>query len=107
MSDICHDRERGFEAKMELEQAQLFKIRSRRDRHFGEWAARRLGLSGDAAAAYVNDVIASNVEHDGYRAMFDKVTADLLRAGAPADAKCMQAELSAGEIIARREIAGS
>ena len=46
------ERERGFERKFERDQELAFKIRARRDRLFGLWAAERLGLTGDVAEAY-------------------------------------------------------
>lgn len=105
MNGIFHDRERGFEARMEFEQAQLFKIRSRRDRLFGEWVAHQMWLTGPAAAAYVSEVIASNFERNGDEGMLEKVAVDLRTVGVDAGAKRLQAELEAAEMAALREIA--
>src|SRR5579864_6138539 len=46
------ERERGFERKFEQDQELAFKMRARRDKLFGLWAAKRLGLTGEAAEAY-------------------------------------------------------
>ena len=105
MDGIFRDRERGFEARVEFEQAQLFKIRSRRDRLFGEWAARQMWLTGPAAADYANEVIASNFQRKGDDDMLEKVAADLRTAGLDADTKLLRAELAAAEMAALREVA--
>jgi hypothetical protein len=45
-------RERAFGAKFALDQEILFKIGARRNKLFGLWAAKQLGLSGVDAEAY-------------------------------------------------------
>ena len=46
------DREKAFENKFQHDADLLFRIRARRDRLAGEWAADLMGLSGAEAEAY-------------------------------------------------------
>ena len=58
-------REEGFEKKFALDEEQKFKAMARRNRLLGLWAADKLGLSGDEAAAYAKEVVAAVFEGDG------------------------------------------
>ncbi|MGH7090354.1 MAG: ATPase inhibitor subunit zeta, partial [Stellaceae bacterium] len=49
------DREKAFERKFERDQELAFKVRARRRRLLGLWAARQLGLSGAAAQSYADE----------------------------------------------------
>jgi hypothetical protein len=69
-------REEGFEKKFALDEEQKFKAEARRNRLLGLWTAGKLGLSGDAAAAYAKDVVAADFEAGGSGAV-RKVTGDL------------------------------
>jgi hypothetical protein len=77
MSDAFQEREKGFERKFQLDQDQMFKVASRRDKLFGQWLAGKLGLSGPAAEQYAKDVVGSNFEKPGDDDMLDKVRKDL------------------------------
>ena len=54
-------REEGFEKKFAMDEEQKFKAMARRNRLLGLWAAEQLGITGDAAAAYAKEVVASPV----------------------------------------------
>jgi len=60
---IFDEREKGFEAKYQFDQDQLFKIRIRRGRLFGLWAAGRMGLNGAAAEAYARTVVEAEIDY--------------------------------------------
>ncbi len=77
MSDAFQEREKGFERKFQLDQDQLFKVASRRDKLFGQWLAGKLGLSGAAADQYAKDVVAANMDKPGDDDMLAKVRTDL------------------------------
>ena len=55
-------REEGFEKKFALDEEQKFKAEARRNRLLGHWAAGKLGMTGDAAAAYAKEVVAADFE---------------------------------------------
>jgi hypothetical protein len=71
------DRERAFESKYALDQEQEFKAISRRNRMLGQWAAEKLGRSGEDLDAYVREVVRSDFEEAGDDDVLRKVAADL------------------------------
>jgi hypothetical protein len=73
---IFDDREKEFEARYKHDQELQFKVKARRNRLLGLWAAGRMGLSGEAANNYAKEVV--DAEFDGGdRHVVDKVCADL------------------------------
>ena len=71
------DREKEFEARFKHDQEFKFKATARRNRLLGLWAAERLGLLGDAAEAYVKDVVDAQFEPGGDKHVVNKVANDL------------------------------
>ena len=55
------EREKDFEARFKHDQELQFKVKARRNRLLGLWAAERMGLSGDAAQAYAKEVVEAAV----------------------------------------------
>ncbi|WP_194164583.1 DUF1476 domain-containing protein [Microvirga thermotolerans] len=53
---LFSDREHAFEEMFAHDQEARFRALARRNRMLGEWAAERLGLKGDQAAAYRNEI---------------------------------------------------
>ena len=94
MSDAFADREKGFERKYQLDQEQQFRALARRDKLFGQWIAGKLGLSGDAVAAYAKEVVESNFEKPGDQDMIDKVKRDLAAKGAAVSDAELNAQLA-------------
>ena len=70
-------REEGFEKKFALDEEQKFKAEARRNKLLGLWAAEKLGITGDAAAAYAKEVVASDFEEAGDGDVVRKVLGDL------------------------------
>jgi len=58
-------REEGFEKKFAHDEELRFKANARRNRLLGLWAAEKLGLSGDEAAAYAKEVVMADFEEAG------------------------------------------
>lgn len=69
-------REEGFEKKFAHDEELRFKANARRNKLLGQWAAEKLGLSGDEAAAYAKEVVMSAFEEAGDEGVFRKVRAD-------------------------------
>ena len=69
-------REEGFEKKFAHDEELRFKATARRNKLFGQWAAEKLGLSGDEAAAYAKEVVMSDFEEAGDDDVFRKVRKD-------------------------------
>lgn len=74
-------REEGFEKKFALDEEQKFKAEARRNKLLGLWAAEKLGISGDAAAAYAKEVVAADFEEAGDNDVLNKVLKDLTAKG--------------------------
>jgi hypothetical protein len=73
---IFDDREKEFEARYKHDQELQFKVKARRNRLLGLWAAGRMGLSGEAANNYAKEVVEAEFD-GGDRHVVDKVCADL------------------------------
>ena len=74
-------REEGFEKKFALDEELKFKSEARRNKLLGLWAAEKLGLAGDQAAAYAREVIAADFEEAGHGDVLRKVAKDLAGKG--------------------------
>jgi hypothetical protein len=74
------ERERDFEARFKHDQDLQFRVKARRNRLLGLWAAERMGLGGEAAQAYAAEVV--DAEFAGGDAhVLEKVCADLTAKG--------------------------
>ena len=87
------DREKEFEARFKHDQELQFKVKARRNRLLGQWAAERMGLSGDAAQAYAKAIVDAEF-HGGDRHVVDKLVADLAAAGQGATQAQVEFELN-------------
>lgn len=77
------------------------EIRTTRDRLFGLWAARELGLDGGNALVYAAEITDADSQH-GERGMIAKVITDFARERMPMDADTAERQLQACENRARR-----
>lgn len=78
----------------------LFRVRTRRDRLFGLWAARQLGLDGGNALVYAAEVTDADAER-GESGMIAKVITDFTREQASMDLAAVERELKDCERRAR------
>jgi len=76
MSGI-EDLGKGHEGKFVHDSDLEFKAQARRNKLLGEWAAKLMGLSGDAVAAYAKEVVISDLEEKGDDDVFRKIRNDL------------------------------
>ncbi len=74
-------REQGFEAKFIHDEELRFKATARCNKMLGNWAAAQLGLTGDAAAAYANELVTANLENQSSDDILRKVSTDLAPKG--------------------------
>lgn len=74
-------REEGFEKQFALDEELKFKAEARRNKLLGQWAAEKLGMSGDAAVAYAKEVVAADFEQAGDADVLRKVVGDLGKKG--------------------------
>ncbi len=74
-------RKNEAEARFTLDQELQFKAKARRNKLFGLWAAERMGLTGDDAAAYAKEVVIADFERPGDDDVLEKVLKDLTTNG--------------------------
>jgi len=70
------EREKGFEKKFAHDQDLKFRAESRRNKLIGEWAAGKLGMTGEDVDAYVKSVRRADLEEKGDDDVFRKVRKD-------------------------------
>lgn len=95
------DRENAFENKFAHDEELKFKAEARRNKLLGLWAAGLMGRSGEAAAAYAQEVIAADFEEAGDEDVYRKLADDL---GALADEATIRAQMAALMAEAKRQI---
>ncbi len=74
-------REQGFEAKFIHDEELRFKATARCNKMLGNWAAGHLGLTGDAALAYANELVTADLAKQSSDATLDRVSQDLAKKG--------------------------
>jgi len=70
-------REQGFEAKFIHDEELRFKAMARGNKMLGNWAAAQLGLTGEGATAYANELVTANLANQTSDAVLQKVAKDL------------------------------
>lgn len=74
-------REQGFESKFIHDEELRFKAMARRNKMLGNWVAGQLGLTGEAAVSYANDLVTANLENQTDDDTLHKVSKDLAPKG--------------------------
>ncbi len=87
------EREKDFENRYKHDQELQFKVKARRNRLLGLWAAGRMGLAGDAAASYAKEVVEAEF-HGGDPHVVHKVATDLTAKGQSATPEQVQFEMN-------------
>ncbi|MBK3777841.1 DUF1476 domain-containing protein [Azospirillum sp. YIM DDC1] len=98
------ERERAFENKFQHDQDLLFRIRARRDRLAGLWAASLLGLTGGEADAYVRQIIDADISATGPHDIRDRLAADLHARGVDISDHRVEKELAQLLDVARQQV---
>ncbi|MFN4089696.1 MAG: DUF1476 domain-containing protein [Alphaproteobacteria bacterium] len=98
------DRERQFEAKYSRDQELQFKVQVRRNRLLGEWAADKLGLTGESRVAYAKEVVASDFEKPGDDDVLQKVLGDLTRQNVAVDARDVRDRMNELLGVAKKQV---
>lgn len=97
------EREREFETRFKHDQELQFKVKARRNRLLGLWAARRMGLADDAAQAYAREIVDAAFQ-GGDRRIAEKVCADLNAKGQGCTPAQLQFELTHFAESAKQQI---
>lgn len=97
-------REEGFEKKFALDEEQKFRAEARRNRLLGLWAAEKLGISGEAAAAYAKEVVAADFEEAGDGDVLRKIMADFAAMNVAVTEPAIRGKMSELIAIAAAEV---
>ena len=101
------EREKEFEARFKHDQELAFKVTVRRNKLLGLWAARHLGLVGDAADAYAKEVVAADFVKPGDSDVIAKVAKDFADKGIAIGAAQIADELQRSAAEAKKQLAAS
>jgi hypothetical protein len=93
------EREKGYEKKFALDQDLKFRAESRRNKKLAEWAAAKLGISGEALDDYVKAVRKADLAEKGDDDVLRKVKQDFDAKGIAVDEAEIRAKL--GEFLAQ------
>lgn len=93
------NRKDAAEKKYAHDEEVMFKATARRNKLLGQWAAEKLGKSGDDAAAYAKTVVMADFEEAGDDDVVRKVLADFGAAGV--DQSEHQVRRTMDELMAR------
>ena len=74
-------RKDSFESKFARDEELRFKSTARRNKLLGNWAAEKLGKTGDDIQAYAREVVRADMQEAGDEDVFRKVRADFDAAG--------------------------
>jgi len=75
------ERENAFENMYAHDAEMQFKAQARRNKLLGLWAAERMSLTGDAAAAYAKSVVIEDLREVGDDDVFRKIADDCAAKG--------------------------
>ncbi|WP_029007044.1 DUF1476 domain-containing protein [Azospirillum halopraeferens] len=98
------ERERAFENKYQHDQELLFRIRARRDKLAGLWAAGLLGLNGADADAYARQIIDADFGTAGPHDIRDRLLKDLKDRGVDISEHRIEKEMDALLAAAREQV---
>ncbi len=101
---LFDDREKVAEREYEQERELAFKVRARRNRLFGMWAAGHMGLVGAAAERYARTVVDREIVGHDDESVIAKVRRDLIAAGSPIAAEELRTKLESigAAVLAQR-----
>lgn len=100
------DRGDAFENKFAHDEQMEFKAIARRNKLLGNWAAEKLGLSGDEASEYAKSVVRSDFEEPGEEDVYRKIKGDFDEAGTDVSEADIRKAMSDLLITATEQVQG-
>ncbi len=70
------NREKAYEKKFAHDAELKFKASARRNKLLGQWAAEKMGLTGDEADNYAKGVVLADLEEPGEEDVYRKIRGD-------------------------------
>jgi hypothetical protein len=98
------EREKAFENKFKRDQELQFKVRARRNKLLGLWAAGKLGVAD--AEAYAKEVVSADFNKPGEDDVVEKVVADAKAKGKAVSDADVRREMDRLMAEAKRQIMG-
>lgn len=98
------EREKAFENKFKRDQELQFKVRARRNKLLGLWAAGKLGVAD--AEAYAKEVVNADFNKPGEDDVVEKVVADAKAKGKAVSDADVRREMERLMAEAKRQIMG-
>lgn len=99
------EREKAFEAKFRLDQELAFKVNARKDKILGRWAAKQLGLEGEALENYAKSVVEADFEEPGDADVVRKIMKDFKAKNINISEEHLHKEMEHALIEAKRQVA--
>ena len=96
----------GQEEKFRHDEETGFKIKVRRNKLLGLWAADTMGLSGDDAEAYAKEVVAADFQKPGDDDVVEKIVGDLKNKGLGISEAQIRQSMSRSAAEAERQVVG-
>lgn len=93
------EREKAFEDKFALDEELQFKVRARRNKQVGLWAAGKMGLIGDAIHNYADQLVVEMLDKDS---LLQRLRNDLLKSGQAIDDRELFTTLDNHVVAARK-----
>lgn len=87
------DREKGYEGAFAHKETMGFALEAKTSKIFGLWVADKLGLEGEPAELYAQDVVAANLEEPGFDDVIRKVKKDMSEKAVEISDETLNAEM--------------
>lgn len=98
------ERDKKFENKFAYDKELQFKATARRNKLLGQWAAAKLGLTGDAVADYARATVEADFEREGDDDVLEKVLGDFKQANLSISAQDIRVEMERLMLVAKEQI---
>ncbi len=99
-----HDKEKASENKYARDKELDFKVHARRNKLFGQWVAKKLGLAGEEAESYAKAFVAADVGRPDDNALLERARQDLAGKGAHVAEHDLNTELHQALQTAKQQI---
>jgi hypothetical protein len=101
---IFDEREQAFENQFRHDQDLLFRVRARRDRLAGLWAAELLGMTGADAERYAQQIVEADIGATGPHDVLERLCHDLHAKGVPLSDRRVEKALIRFSAEARQQV---
>lgn len=97
-------RKKAAEDRFKHDQEMQFKASARRNKLLGQWAAEKMGISGEAVDAYAKEVVVSDFDRPGDGDVLEKVLKDFTDKGLGISSSKLRKEMDRLMDVAREQV---